>query len=147
MVQIMVQHKLHSFTNRCRSHYHVCIGEKQILPVGLGAANIQSVVFSKPAVRQLGFVNNLQDGMIPVKFVENFSGSICGTVVDNDDFQVGVILPKKRLKCSGDFLFLIKCRYDNRNNRSALIELRVDLSQIFNRISHQKYLEIGNKYN
>ena len=49
-------------------------------------------------------MNYSKAGVIPDKFVENFSCPICGAIVDNDDFQVGIILPKQRLKRSCNFL-------------------------------------------
>ena len=92
---------------------------KKQLAVGSLCAKVQGVIFPEPACGQLCNVHNLKPRVFCCHLYEDGSGLIGRAVIQNDEFEVGIVQPQKRLQCFFDFSLFVSCR-DNHGNTGQM---------------------------
>ncbi len=103
------------YCQRTWLHDNVRISEQKQLAVGSLCATVQGVIFPEPACRQFRDVYNLKPCVFCRHLYKDGSGLIGRAVIQNDEFEIGILQPQKRLQCFLDFSLFVSCR-DNHGN-------------------------------
>ncbi len=93
------------------------VGEKQPIALGNFDGALEGVYFTQPAVRQnlhMQGVNPLVAGCQPI---DDCPRAVRGTVVDQDEFEVGIVLPDQRCDRALDIGGLVTGRNNHAERR------------------------------
>ncbi len=112
---------------RARGHVDVGIGEQQPRTAGLFRAQGQGMDLAQPAFGQLFDVNRNDPRIGCGHAVDDGRGAVAGTIVDEDDFQLGIVLLQDRAQGRFERGGLIAGRNDDRELGPGLRRRRVGL--------------------
>lgn len=98
----------------------ICIGEDEPVACGVRVGLDERVALSNPAGGRFATFYKLDVRVSVGDFLDDFAGFVSGSIVDDDDFVVGIVLPRKRFQASRNFGFFVAGRNDHRNERQLL---------------------------
>ena len=98
------------------------------------------MIFSEPALRQLGDVDDVHARVLIGQAVQNPAGLICGAVISDDEFEIRVILREDGLQSLFDFPRFVACRHNHRDLRQVGASQRWDAGQMAQRtVAHGEF--------
>ncbi len=74
-------------------HMNIGIGKQQPLAAASAHTAMQGVHLAQPPRRQFGNMDSFNSGVFGRQLVDDGAGGVGGTVINHDNFEMGIILP------------------------------------------------------